>query len=159
MKDVAQGIMTQEQYEAWLADFDQNLERFKFESKIKKLVSRPTGDDQIDANQGPATPQLDADGMLKLDPVKSDATHVSATQISSLDNSRMAINKSDIATTTMNRRNGHHTVDSKAGDLEYKGKNGVADQGCQIGVNRFFRNSKSKIAVADEKADANAGSR
>ena len=101
--------------------------------------------------------------MLKLDNVKSDTTHVSATQISSLDNSRMAINKSEIAATTLNRHNDHHAMDSKAGDLEHKGKSGVADQGRKIGVNRFFRNSKSKIAVAaDEdqvkKADAKVAS-
>ena len=101
--------------------------------------------------------------MLKLDNAKSDGTHVSATQISSLDNSRMAINKSEIAATTLNRQNGHHATDSKAGDLEHKGKSGVADQGRKIGVNRFFRNSKSKIAVADDendtkKADTKVGS-
>ena len=56
MKEVAQGILAQDQYDAWLADFDKNLERFKFESKIKKLVSRPTGDHLTDANQGPTTP-------------------------------------------------------------------------------------------------------
>jgi len=56
MKEVAQGILAQDQYEAWLADFDKNLERFKFESKIKKLVSRPIKDNLTYANQGSTTP-------------------------------------------------------------------------------------------------------
>lgn len=40
LKEVERGEITKAVYHEWLVDFDQNLERFKFESKIKKLVIR-----------------------------------------------------------------------------------------------------------------------
>ena len=38
LKEVDKGKLSMEEYKEWLEDFDANLERFKYESKIKKLV-------------------------------------------------------------------------------------------------------------------------
>ena len=38
LKEVDDDLLTNAAYDEWLAEFDKNLERFKYESKIKKLV-------------------------------------------------------------------------------------------------------------------------
>lgn len=37
-KEMDEGLLTREKYDEWLVEFEQNLERFKYQSKIKKLV-------------------------------------------------------------------------------------------------------------------------
>lgn len=38
LREVDEGLLTREKYDEWLLEFEQNLERFKYQSKIKRLV-------------------------------------------------------------------------------------------------------------------------